>query len=51
MPRRYWYKLYYRECALCGRESHWRERVYGVKPVDPAERIFFKLIACGCHFV
>jgi hypothetical protein len=36
--KEHWYKIYYRECPVCGRHLTWRERVYGPKPKDPDRR-------------
>lgn len=34
----HWYKQYVGECPVCGADASYKERVYGEKPADPAER-------------
>jgi hypothetical protein len=36
--KQHWYRIHIRECPVCGRGETTRERVYGQRPVDPAER-------------
>jgi hypothetical protein len=49
--RRHWYKLYWGECPVCGRDQSHRERVYGRKPADPADRMEqLPQTACPEHF-
>ena len=31
---KYWYRQYYGECPMCGKDYSYRERVYGEKPKD-----------------
>lgn len=35
----YWYRFYYGECPVCGKDKSYKERVYGPKPKDMKERI------------
>jgi len=37
----YWYRLYFGECPVCGRDQSYRERVYGPKPKKPKDRIVY----------
>lgn len=30
--KRHWYRIFIRECMVCGKTETWRERVYGRKP-------------------
>lgn len=32
---KHWYKLYYGECPVCGRDSSYKERVYEYKQKKP----------------
>jgi hypothetical protein len=41
MKKKYWYRMYFGECPLCGRSKSYRERVYGEKPEDPNERYVY----------
>jgi len=45
---KYWYKKFFTECRLCGRQSEWRERQYTKKPQDPLFRVEYRLDHCGC---
>ena len=42
----YWYRVTTWVCPLCGSEDRYRERVYGEKPEDYAER--FPVIEGWC---
>lgn len=45
----YWYKVYTTVCVCCGRENVEKERVYGPKPDDPAERYeYIEELCYGC---
>lgn len=46
--KKHWYKMYYWECPVCGRGGHSRERVYGEKPADDAERYDFQQSYDNC---
>lgn len=47
----YWYLFLHEECALCGRSSTIKRRIYNKpKPQDPAKRHIFLQFACGIHF-
>lgn len=37
-PPPHWYKYYWGECPICGRDKSYKERVYGEKPKDINER-------------
>ena len=50
MPE-HWYRLYERECVLCGKWYKWRERVYGPRPKDGAKRYVLEQYVCGSHFL
>lgn len=49
---KYWYKIYYGECPICGRDATYRVRIYGDKPED-SEEIYIPLLPqesyCGCQ--
>ncbi len=45
----HWYFRYIDACPLCGRESEYRERKFSPKPEDPAERVKFTEVWCGCE--
>ena len=50
--RRHWYRIHVSECELCGRDSGYRERVYGRKPKDPKKRFVYEpQWACSDHFL
>lgn len=34
---KHWYKMYYGECPVCGRQTKYKERIYGKKPKDLKE--------------
>lgn len=34
----HWYKYYWGECPLCGRDKSYKERIYGERPEDINER-------------
>lgn len=48
---KYWYRMYYGECPVCGRDAAYRKRVYGEKPKDPKDRYVElpqNVTYCGC---
>lgn len=45
---KYWYKITYEECPMCGNGRTWRERQYSPKPENPKERIFWESIYDYC---
>jgi hypothetical protein len=45
-----WYRIDIWECVLCGRTRQDRERQWGPRPDDPAERIHYTQGSCGVHF-
>jgi hypothetical protein len=45
---KYWYKFYIGECPVCGADKSYKERVYGLKPVCPADRVVY-LSATICY--
>ena len=49
--KKYWYRQYFGECPVCGKDFSYRERVYGEKPKEKEE--IYKYIPdnqtyCGC---
>ena len=41
--KKYWYKFITEYCPLCGRDSAWKERIYGrPKPKKSENRHIFK---------
>lgn len=34
----HWYRYWWGECPVCGRDKSFKERVYGLKPDDIKER-------------
>jgi hypothetical protein len=44
----YWYKMYVGECPVCGRNTSYRERVYGEKPKDPKDK-YIQLSPSYCY--
>lgn len=40
-PRPHWYRLHVGECAVCGRDKSFRERVYGKPPKDRTARVVY----------
>jgi hypothetical protein len=50
-PAKHWYRQYIGECPVCGRDSSFKERVYGDKPKDMKE-VYKQLpdtqTYCGC---
>jgi hypothetical protein len=40
-PRKHWYRLYFGECPVCGRDKSYRERVYGKRPRRRKDRIIY----------
>ena len=50
MPK-HWYRMYETECVLCWRGGKWRERVYGQRPTDRADRYVFEQYLCDDHYV
>jgi hypothetical protein len=49
--RKYWYYYYERECVLCGDYELTKERRYGPKPADYADRWERVEYACESHFM
>lgn len=39
----YWYRIYIGECPVCGRNKSYRERVYGPRPQNRADRYVWLL--------
>ncbi len=39
--RPYWYRLYAGECPVCGRDRSYRQRVYGLRPLDVKDRVVY----------
>lgn len=39
---KYWYKITYVECPMCGKSTEYRERQYTPKPEDFRERISYE---------
>lgn len=39
--KKYWYRFYYGECPVCGKDMSYRERVYGAKPKAASRRIVY----------
>ena len=35
---KHWYRIYFGECPVCGRDASYRERVYGKRPDNLEER-------------
>ena len=51
--RPHWYRMVFGQCPPCGRDQSYRERVYGEKPADPAERCIWMSDQegyCGCEY-
>jgi thymidine kinase len=49
--RRHWYRHYVGECAVCGRDASYRERVYGRRPARVRDRYVHLpdvQTYCGC---
>jgi len=40
--KKYWYKTTFDHCPACGRESLYKERVFGEKPSKHEERFIIK---------
>lgn len=36
--KKYWYRFYWGECPVCGRDKSYKERVYGKKPKNHDKR-------------
>jgi len=34
----YWYRTYVGECPVCGKDKTYRERIYGPRPENDADR-------------
>ncbi len=50
--REHWYRIHIGECVICGRDESFRERIYGKKPDNPAERyVYLSDDACWSHFL
>lgn len=47
----YWYKFFYQDCVLCGRENRWKERQYTEPPKDSQDRHEHRDYACDYHFM
>jgi hypothetical protein len=45
-----WYKLYIRECALCGAGDASKRRRWDPKP-PPEKRIDYEVFVCDEHFM
>lgn len=37
----HWYRFYFGECPVCGKDKSYRERIYGIKPSNVEERVVF----------
>jgi len=48
---KHWYRIFVGECPVCGRDSGYKERIYGKRPTDPLKRYVYlsdKATYCGC---
>jgi hypothetical protein len=34
----HWYKFYFGECPVCGKDKSYKQRMYSKKPKDPTKR-------------
>lgn len=41
--KKYWYKITYCECPVCGHSHTYKERQYSKKPKDPNKRYFYEI--------
>lgn len=54
IKKSYWYKYYYGECPLCGRDYSYKERMYTKKPKDKKDRVVYlsdTFSYCGCDVI
>ncbi len=50
MKKKYWYKFFIEECPMCGRNSQWKERIYGKpRPIKKEDRYKFSQVWCYCN--
>lgn len=38
---RYWYRFYFGECPVCGRDKSYTERIYCQKPLNREDRVVY----------
>ena len=48
--RQHWYRMWETECVLCWKHDKFRERVYGKRPADRADRHVFEQYLCPDHY-
>lgn len=50
-PKKHWYKTFYGECPVCGRDCSYKVRMYGKKPKRIQSRyepLPLSVCYCGC---